>query len=508
LKRKIENIQLKESLRQSEGMLQTLVKTIPDLVWLKDNDGVFLACNTMFERYFGATEAEIIGKTDYDFVDKVVADFFRENDRKAVAAGKPTMNEEWVTYADGHKALLETIKTPMFDKEGNLIGVLGIAHEITKRKRTEETLRDNEEKFRALFEQAGDFAFILEYDHFKKFIITDANKSAVTIHGFAREEIIGKAITDIDIGTDKDSIDEIAKHLFSGETLRFETIHCRKDGSTFPVEVTAKAVRLTGKPTIILTTEHDITQRKKAEELLIKEKEAAESADRLKSAFLATMSHELRTPLNSIIGFSGILLQEKPGPLTEEQNKQLKMIQSSGVHLLSLINDILDLSKIEAGQVVPKMENFNLQEILDEIIKLEEPLAKDKRDSIDLISKESIMIFSDRQRIRQIVINLLDNAIKFTSHGSITIKCAREGKFAKVEIVDTGIGIKEEDIGKLFKPFIQIESHLARKHQGSGLGLSICKKLIELLGGSIEVKSELEKGSIFTVMLPITSGDR
>ncbi len=503
LKKKKENIQLKESLRLSEGMLQTLVKTIPDLVWLKDNDGVFLACNTMFERFFGATEAEIEGKTDYDFVGKDLADFFRENDRKAMAAGKPTMNEEWITFADGHKALLETIKTPMFDKEGKLIGVLGIGHDITKRKKTEETLRENEEKFRALFEQAGDFAFILEYDHSKGFIIRDSNKSAVTIHGFPREEIIGKAITDIDVGTDKAIIDEMAKQLFSGETLHFETIHCRKDGSTFPVEVTAKAVQIAGKSTIILTTEHDITQRKMAEEILIREKEAAESADRLKSAFLATMSHELRTPLNSIIGFSGILLQEKPGSLNDEQKKQLKMIQSSGSHLLSLINDILDLSKIEAGQVFPKMESLNLQEILDEIIKLEEPLAKEKGDTIDLLSKESVFIFSDRQRIRQIIINLVDNAIKFTSQGSIVIKCSKEDKFAKIEITDTGIGIKAEDVIKLFKPFIQVESYLARKHQGSGLGLSICKKLIELLGGSISVKSEFGKGSTFTVMLPL-----
>lgn len=505
MKRKIENIQLKESLRQSEGMLQTLVKTIPDLVWLKDKDGVYLTCNPMFERFFGATEAEIAGKTDYDFVNRELADSFLENDRRAMAAGKPTMNEEWITFADGRKALLETIKTPMSDHEGKIIGVLGIGHDITKRKKTEETLRENEEKFRALFEQAGDFAFILEYDQSKNLIIRDANKSAVSIHGFPRNEIIGKAITDIDVGMDKNSIDDIAKHLFSGETLRFETIHCRKDGSTFPVEVTAKAVQLTGKPPIILTTEHDITQRKKNEELLIREKEAAESADRLKSAFLATMSHELRTPLNSIIGFSGILLQEKPGPLSEEQKKQVKMIQASGVHLLSLINDILDLSKIEAGQVVPKMENFNLQEILDEVIKLEEPLAKDKGNTIDLIFKEPIMIYSDRQRIRQIIINLLDNAIKFTCNGLITLKCFREGKFAKVEIKDTGIGIKEEDLLKLFKPFIQIESHLARKYQGSGLGLSICKKLVELLGGSISVKSIPEQGSNFTVLLPLFS---
>jgi PAS domain S-box-containing protein len=504
LRRKNESNQLKASLSQSEGMLQSLVKTIPDLVWLKDTNGVFLMCNIMFERYFGAKEAEIIGKTDYDFVDKNLADFYRENDRKAMAAGKPSMNEEWISFADGKRALLETIKTPMFDKKGHLIGVLGIGHDITKRKITENILREKEEKFRALFEQAGDYSFILEYDKTRGFIIADANESSVKFHGFTRDEIIGKAITELDIEKDKETINEFFKRLWAGETIHFETTHKRKDGTAFPVEVTAKAVQLPDKTPIVLTTEHDITQRKKNEELLIREKEAAESADKLKSAFLATMSHELRTPLNSIIGFSGILLQGKAGPLTEEQKKQLGMIQSSGNHLLSLINDILDLSKIEAGQVSPKLEVLNLNEILEEIIKLTTPLAKNKGDSLILNSQESLEIITDRLRLRQIIFNLVDNAIKFTNKGFITINCNKEEKFAVIEVSDTGIGIKEEDQKKLFKPFIQIESYLARKHYGSGLGLSICKKLVELLGGTINVNSEQGKGSTFTVRLPIS----
>lgn len=458
----------------------------------------------MFERYFGAKEAEIIGKTDYDFVDKNLADFYRENDRKAMAAGKPSMNEEWISFADGKRALLETIKTPMFDKKGHLIGVLGIGHDITKRKITENILREKEEKFRALFEQAGDYSFILEYDKTRGFIIADANESSVKFHGFTRDEIIGKAITELDIEKDKETINEFFKRLWAGETIHFETTHKRKDGTAFPVEVTAKAVQLPDKTPIVLTTEHDITQRKKNEELLIREKEAAESADKLKSAFLATMSHELRTPLNSIIGFSGILLQGKAGPLTEEQKKQLGMIQSSGNHLLSLINDILDLSKIEAGQVSPKLEVLNLNEILEEIIKLTTPLAKNKGDSLILNSQESFEIITDRLRLRQIIFNLVDNAIKFTNKGFITINCNKEEKFAVIEVSDTGIGIKEEDQKKLFKPFIQIESYLARKHYGSGLGLSICKKLVELLGGTINVNSEQGKGSTFTVRLPIS----
>jgi PAS domain S-box-containing protein len=488
LRSKKENIQLRESLNQSEGMLKTLIQTLPDLVWLKDQEGVFLSCNPMFEKYFGASEAEIIGKTDYDFVSRELADFFRENDRKAMAAGKPTMNEEWITFADGRRVLLETIKTPMYDGQNNLIGILGIGHDITRRKRNEEALKEKEETFRALFEQAGDYTILIQPTLKGDLLIVDANRAALKVHGYTRDEIIGKSILELDVGTK--NTDLILERLLSGETVKFETLHRRKDDSLFPVEVTVKCVKIEGKPPLFISTEHDLTEAKKNEEILIKAKEQAESSDRLKSAFLATMSHELRTPLNSIIGFSSILLQERAGPLTEEQKKQMKMIKSSGTHLLSLINEILDLSKIESGQVIPKPEIFILNEILQEVVNLEEPNASQKGILLKLEDDQPLEMNSDKQRIQQIILNLVNNAIKFTDEGSVTIGFYRENSNVRINITDTGIGIKEEDSIKLFKPFIQIESHLARKYQGSGLGLSISKKLAELLGGSIDLKSE------------------
>ena len=501
MRRKIENTRLKESLYQNEEILKTLIKTIPDLVWLKDKEGVFLSCNSMFEKYFGASEAEIIGKTDYDFVDRKLADFFRENDRIAMLAGKPTMNEEWITLANGRHVMLETIKTPMFDRDGQLIGVLGIGHDITRRKLNEQALREKEETFRALFEQAGDYVLILQPSEKGEILIVDANESALKAHGFSREEIIGKPITDLDI--ESRDIELILQKLLSGETLKFETTHQRKDGTQFPVEVTANAVNIPGKPLVILSTEHDLTERKKNELALIKAKELAESSDKLKSAFLATMSHELRTPLNSIIGFSSILLQQRAGPLTEEQIKQLKMIKASGGHLLSLINEILDLSKIESGQVTPNPEYFDLHEVLEEVINLEEPNASKKGLALRLNGNHKIAIQNDKQRVQQIILNLVNNAIKFTDHGSVLIDYSREEDKVIINVSDTGIGIQKEDIDKLFKPFIQIESHLDRKYQGSGLGLSISKKLVEMLGGTIHLKSDFGSGSTFTVMLPV-----
>ena len=232
--------------------------------------------------------------------------------------------------------------------------------------------------------------------------------------------------------------------------------------------------------------------------------EKARSADRLKSAFLATMSHELRTPLNSIIGFAGILRQNLAGPLNEEQQKQLAMISKSANHLLSLINDVLDLSKIEAGQLQLSIEVFDLKTSIEKVVKTFSPMLVEKQlELVVNLSLGSDMIMSDQRRIEQIVMNLLSNPVKFTEKGKIILTAARKNDRLIVEISDTGIGIKKEDIDTLFKPFSQIENQLSRRFDGTGLGLSICKRLIDLLNGRIWVESEWNKGSCFGFELPV-----
>ena len=232
-------------------------------------------------------------------------------------------------------------------------------------------------------------------------------------------------------------------------------------------------------------------------------KDAAESADRLKSAFLATMSHELRTPLNSIIGFTGILLQEMVGPLNPEQKKQMGMVRASSSHLLELINDVLDLSKIEAGQFQVSRERIDLNAIALKVMQSVQPLALKKGLALRCELPETLAPFlSDRRRVEQILMNLLGNAIKFTESGEIRVRIAPMGAEVRIEVDDTGIGIAPEQLDRLFQPFFQIDTGLTRKYGGTGLGLSICKRLTELLGGRIWVESVPGRGSTFSVLLP------
>jgi PAS domain S-box-containing protein len=368
-----------EELKKSENLLRTLMLTIPDLVWLKDVDGNYLFCNPEFERFFGAREADIVGKTDYDFVSADQADFFREHDYKAMVAGKPTSNEEWITYAaDGHCAFVEAIKTPMYNSSGQIVGVLGISR--------------------------------------------------------------------------------------------------------------------------------DLTERKQHEEELLQAKVAAESANTAKSQFLANMSHEIRTPMNGLLGMTQLL---EMTDLTPEQCEYVAALKLSGKNLLSLINDILDLSKMEAGKVTLELAKFGLHRCINEIVLMQRSLVHDKGLVLDVHVAENIpsVLVGDQLRIKQILLNLLGNSIKFTKVGTITVTAQLleqhdSSVLVGITIRDNGIGISTDALDKIFKPFVQEDGSISRQFGGTGLGLSISQRLAELMGGSIAAESIQGVGSSFTLVLP------
>ncbi len=247
-------------------------------------------------------------------------------------------------------------------------------------------------------------------------------------------------------------------------------------------------------------------------------KDRAEASDRIKSAFLATMSHELRTPLNSIIGFTGVILQGLPGPLNDEQKKQLGMVRGSAQHLLSLINDVLDISKIEAGQFEMRAEKFSLRDIIEKAVAAIKPAAEKKGIKLDMkLEDETGEAFSDSQRVEQVLLNLLSNAIKFTDRGSVSVTAENIPEYihgsagmvskplnaVRIDVTDTGIGISEEHMKDIFQPFHQVDTGLSRKNEGTGLGLAISRKLAELMGGEITAESKPGCGSVFTFTIPL-----
>ncbi|OQY38437.1 hypothetical protein B6228_04545 [Candidatus Atribacteria bacterium 4572_76] len=235
-----------------------------------------------------------------------------------------------------------------------------------------------------------------------------------------------------------------------------------------------------------------------------KAKEEAERANQMKSIFLASMSHELRTPLNSIIGFTGIVLQGFAGELNDEQKKQLEMSYGSAKHLLSLINDLLDISKIESGELKPDIEEFNIAEAGIKIRDSLKIMAEEKE--LELVFNiPNINIFSDKRRVEQILLNLVNNALKFTEKGKVEVKAHKRDENIEVMVKDTGIGIKKEDFRKLFQPFVQLE-YTITEEAGTGLGLYLTKNLVQFLKGSIQMESEYGKGSTFTFILPIEYG--
>ena len=424
-------------------------------------------------------------------------------------------------FRDKEKALLEEATTDIS------FGLDNLAHEQERRRA--ETVARNERRFSdTMFESMPGVLYLYdEHRHFLRW-----NRHFEVVSGYGREEISRMSPLDFFSGEEKRTVEQRIAQVFADGESAVEANFVAKDGRVTPHFFTGRRVVLDGAACLV-GVGIDISERKRAEMALRELNETletkvatrtdelraavvrAEAADRIKSAFLATMSHELRTPLNSIIGFTGILLQGLAGSLNPEQTKQLGMVQASARHLLELINDVLDLSKIEADQLEVRAEPFDLRASIERVVALANPLAEKKGLALTAIVSPALgEMVSDRRRIEQILLNLLGNAVKFTEHGAVTLRAELDEAFrqsptaiprpaARLRVADTGMGVTPENLATLFQPFRQLDTGLSRAHEGTGLGLAICRRLAGLLGGEIGATSQLSKGSEFTVTVPL-----
>ncbi|MCE1227228.1 MAG: ATP-binding protein [Geobacteraceae bacterium] len=368
----------------------------------------------------------------------------------------------------------------------------------------EESLRRTEQRFRSMIENAGDAIYI--HDHYGK--ILSINQVCCLQTGYSQEELVTASVTLFDRHLDQQVLQEtwnLAKTDPARFPMTLETVHVRKDGSSFPAEV-----RLSLLPTEsefqFVGMVRDVTERKRAEEELLAAKTAAEVANTTKSEFLANMSHEIRTPMNGVIGNAQLL---RFTDLTEEQSCYLEYIEADAKHLVSVINDLLDLSKIEAGKMELEQTSFSLRDCIHGLLKPMTPRIASKGLTLKTEIDDTVpnALTGDQLRLKQILRNLVGNAIKFTDQGSVILQVkllerSEDKALFHFSVLDTGIGIAPEALEKLFAPFTQADSSVTRKFGGTGLGLSICNRLAGLMGGRISVDSKEGTGSSFHVTLP------
>ncbi len=332
-------------------------------------------------------------------------------------------------------------------------------------------------------------------------LILDVNQALATMFGYEISELIGKHWFEISLVTPESP--ELMRQIFlSGYEKPYEVVGLRKDGSTFPIELQGKVITDQGHLLRVLAV-RDITQRQQVEIELRHSKEAAEAGSRAKSEFLAMMSHELRTPLNAILGLSQLLGQELFGSLNTKQKEYITCIHTSGEHLLALIKDILDLSKVEAGKEELTLVPLKVEVLCDYVVKImsDRALAKGLQLTSQIDPQADVCI-ADERRVKQMLLNLLSNAIKFTQVGSVLLRIKKVPDGIAFTVADTGIGIAPEQFKLLFQPFKQLDSRLNRQYEGSGLGLALTRQLARLHGGDVIVQSTLGKGSEFTLFLP------
>jgi PAS domain S-box-containing protein len=490
-----------------------LVESVDEYaIFALDPDGYILSWNAGAQRIKRYTADEVIGKHFSMFYppEKIEENFPQFELEEAARVGR-FEDEGWRIRKDGTRFWANVVITALRDPSGQLVGFAKVTRDLTERRLAEEALRESEERFRLMVQSVRDYAiFMLDATGH----ITTWNAGAERIKCYTADEIIGKHFsifyTEEDLASGKPARElEIATKtgVYEEEGWRL-----RKDGSRFWANVVITALfRPDGSLAGFAKVTRDLTERRAAQERAIEaasKAAASEEANRTKSQFLASMSHELRTPLNAIGGYSELLAMGVRGPVTEAQVEDLQRIKRSQQHLLGIINDILNFSRMEAGQITYDYATVPLSDVIETVGHMVEPQAAAKGLQLEVHEcPAAVAAWADKAKVEQILINLLSNAVKFTEHGEVNLECDwHDSQRVSIDVSDTGVGIPADDLERIFEPFVQVGRSLTQSQEGTGLGLAISRDLARGMGGDLVVTSEHQKGSRFTLILPRTSG--
>jgi len=482
-------------LKDSESRFKALSEAAHEGIFIHDK-GLGLVVNDVGCEMFGYEPGELVGKHALSIFTDESKEIVMDNIRKGVTYGYEAVG----LRKDGSTFDVE-IRGKNCIYNGKEVRVAAL-RDITERKAAEQALKDSESKFREVFENAGDGILVGNLSG----QMIEANEAFLKITGYKRDEIIGFHIKKIfapDSITQKPLRFDL---LNKGRSIIVERDIVGKDGIIIPVEMNSKRPHANYYLSII----RDFRERRKAAEDLERKnkelqtaKEKAEESDRLKTSFLANMSHEIRTPMNGILGFAELIRAEN----CDEQTRldYLDVIISSGHQLLDIINDVLEISRIETGQVKVLLTDLKANDLIRDLNVFFQPLARQNHNTIELIfpdKSESITFKADELKVRQVLTNLINNALKFTLNGTVSVGYVVRKNTLEFFVRDNGIGIPQEFQDKVFERFLQAEYNNQIKQRGTGLGLAICKRLVEIMKGDIWMNSAENEGSTFYFTLP------
>lgn len=480
---------------------RTILDNTSDGIWSLDDTGKLLIMNSMAKDNINehGSKAPSIGENFFESINPIFKVIWEPIFHR-VLNGEEVISVD--KYQDGDRIFyLEIACTPIISND-ETVGVSFIARNVTERIEAEAKVRESEQNFRSVF--TGSVVPIMLIAMIDNKIV-DMNDACASLFGYNVNEMVGKNLNDSIPQENSDQFKSDFQKYLHGKIELLDTTVKTVHNENIPVQITVAEIFYNQKPCYLIFL-NDISQRLKTENALKEARELAEKSAEFKSLFLANMSHEIRTPMNAMLGFADLLLKTK---LNDEQKEYVEIISNSGHDLLVIINDILDLTKIEAGKLQLRPRTFNLENVVRKVIKLHQNRAEEKGIGLllEVSSRAPELVYMDDLRLTQILNNLLGNAIKFTEKGDVTLKVnlvnSSNGDYVTLKVKDSGIGIPPNEIKTIFDNFNQVDSSLQRKHRGTGLGLSIVSQLIDLMKGKISATSEVGVGSEFTIEIPI-----